>query len=75
MAKRQGWENLPTQVPTFVYQHFEVLRSQYGDTYGVSPSQSLTVAALSYVATVESLKAALLAYRDECKKRGIKHGL
>jgi hypothetical protein len=75
MAKRQGWENLPTQVPTFVYQHFEDLRTRYGDKYGISPSQPLTVAALSYVATVESLKTALLAYREACKKRGIKHGL
>jgi len=74
MAKRPGWENLPVQVPTFVYDDFEKLRSEYGDKYGVAPSQPLTVAALSHVATIESLKAALLAYRAACKGRGIKHG-
>ena len=72
--KREGWKNLPVEIPDFAHDQFEKLRDDFGDEYGVSPSQPLTVAALSHVATVESLKAALLAYREECKKRGIRHG-
>jgi hypothetical protein len=74
MAKREGWRSLPVEIPDFAHERFEKLREDYGDKHGVSPSQPLTIAALSHVATVESLKAALLAYRAECKKRGIRHG-
>jgi hypothetical protein len=74
MAKRPGWKNLPVEIPDFAHEQFEKLREAYGDEHGVSPSQPLTVAALAHVATVESLCAALIAYRQECKKRGVKHG-
>jgi hypothetical protein len=74
MTKRDGWKNLPVEIPDFAHERFEKLRDDYGDAHGVSPSQPLTVAALTHVATVDSLKVALLAYRAECKRRGIRHG-
>lgn len=74
MAKREGWKALPVDVPEFAHADFEKLREDYGDLHGVSPSQPLTVAALAHVATVETLEIALKAYREECKRRGVKHG-
>lgn len=71
---RAGWKSLPVDVPEFVHELFEKLRDDYGDLHGVAPSQPLTVSALAYVANMESLEQALKAYRDECKRRGIKHG-
>lgn len=67
--KREGWQALPVEIPDFAHARFEKLREDYADTYGVSPSQPLVVAALSHVASVASLKAALLAYRKECKRQ------
>jgi hypothetical protein len=74
MANADGWQQIGVRVPKFAYDHFEKLREDFGDKAGVSPSQPLVVAALALSANQASLKAALLAYRKACKKRGVRHG-
>jgi len=70
---REGWKAMPVDVPDFIHAQFEALRDEYGDLHGVAPSQPLAVSALAYVATLESLEAALKSYRAECKRRRAGH--
>ncbi len=74
MPNRPGWPQLGGNIPQFVQDEFDDLRTSYGALHGLPPPPTVAIAALMQAADVESLLKALAAYVEKCKAQDIRHG-